>query len=176
MVVRKAPDLVRLQDLLDHLGGRLDPRHVAWVVSTLLNLACYLGWAELTHNALSLDTYFVSPPGHRGALLGGWWYAKPAGARPDALPAPTALCCPPDILREKRADGRTDLELVRAIGRALLGDAAAPPLLLEWLRPPTAGDPVADYRRWSETVLPASFGTGRIAQLDIAASDLYQEK
>jgi hypothetical protein len=185
MVVRKAPDLVRLRDVLDRVGGRLDPRQVAWIGSTLHNLACYLGWAQLTHNALSLESYFISPPDHSGALLGGWWYAKPEGARLDALPSATTRYCPPDVLRDKRADARTDLELVRAIARELLGDGSgmrlaaerlAPPPMTDWLRHPTSGCAIADYRQWSEIILPASFGTRRFTKLDLSASDIYKEE
>ncbi len=185
MIVRKAPDLVRLKDVLDHVGGRLDARHVAWIGSTLHNLACYLGWAHLTHNALSLENYFISPPGHSGALLGGWWYAKPEGAKLDALPSATTRYCPPDVLRNKRADGRTDLELVRAIARELLGDGSgmrlaaerlAPPPMTDWLRHPTTGCAITDYRQWSENILPASFGTRRFTKLDLSASDIYREE
>ena len=185
MVVRKAPDLIRLRDVLDHVGGRLDPRHVAWIGSTLHNLACYLGWARLTHNALSLENYFISPPDHSGALLGGWWYAKPEGAKLDALPKATTRYCPPDIVRDKRADGRTDLELVRAIARELLGDGSgmrlaserlATPLMIDWLRHPTASGAVADYRQWSEIILPASFGKRRFTRLEVSASDIYKEE
>jgi hypothetical protein len=185
MVVRKAPDLICLRDVLDHVGGRLDPRHVAWIGSTLYNLACYLAWAHLTHNAFSLNNYFISPPDHTGALLGGWWYAKPEGAKLEALPAPTRRYCPPDVLRDKRADGRTDLELVRAIAREVLGDGSgmrlaaersAPPQMIDWLRHPTTGCAVADYRQWSETILPASFGKRRFTRLELSASDIYKEE
>jgi len=122
IVMRKSPGLLLLRDVLDHFGGRLDPRHVAWVVSALLNLCCYFQHAGFTHNALSLDTCFMSPAQHSVAVLGGWWYAARAGERMIAAPASTLDWAPHELMATGRADIRTDLEGVRAIGRELLGD------------------------------------------------------
>jgi len=97
LVVEKAPDQVPLRDLLEHLNGKLSAEHTAWILSSLLNIACYLQYAALTHNAVSPDTFFVSPEAHSGALLGGWWYATAAGARIGALPASTALIVALDV-------------------------------------------------------------------------------
>ena len=117
IVMRKSPGLLLLRDVLDHFGGRLDPRHVAWVVSALLNLCCYFQHAGFTHNALSLDTCFMSPAQHSVAVLGGWWYAARAGERMIAAPASTLDWAPHELMATGRADIRTDLEGVRAIGR-----------------------------------------------------------
>lgn len=184
MVVRKAPDLVRLQDVIDHFGGRLDPAHVAWIQNTMLNLTCYLKYAGLTHNAISLDTYFISPPQHSGALLGGWWYALPVGAKFTTAPLRTTRYAPPDVLRSHLADCRTDLELVRAVGREMLGDVTgmklaaekiAPQQMIDYLRLPTTGKPQRDYEVWAKVVLPACFGKRRFVSMGITNSDIYKE-
>lgn len=181
LVLEKAPDLVLLRDLLDRMGGRVPPRHVAWVLSSLLNIACYLQYAGLTHNAIGPDTYFVSPEGHGGALLGGWWYATRRGRRLRVLPSRSASLLPPDIAASKRADPRLDLELIRATGRELLGDASGarlagdadiPRPLVDWLRQPGTGSAVDDYALWHD-VLKASFGARRFVELGITARDIY---
>lgn len=181
LVLEKAPDLVLLRDLLDRLGGRLPPRHVAWVLSSLLNIACYFQYAGLTHNAIGPDTYFVSPEGHSGALLGGWWYAQRWGRTMRVLPCRSAGLLPPDIAAAKRADPRLDLELIRATGRELLGDAGGarlrndpdiPRPLVDWLRQPSAGSAIDDYELWHD-VLKASFGARRFVELGITARDVY---
>jgi len=182
MLVDKAPDLVLLRDLLDHLGGALAPRHVAWVLSSLYNLACWLDHAGLTHNAIGLDTVLVSPAAHRCALLGGWWYAARRGDRLRALPARSAALAPPDMLRARSADPRLDLELIRATGRALLGDETgsrlarerrAPRPLVDWLRCAASDAALDDYRAWGP-VLEASFGARRFVELGVTASDIYR--
>jgi len=183
VVMRKTPDLLLLRDVLDHFGGRLDPRHVAWVVSSLLNLCCYFQYAGITHNALSLETCFMSPRDHSVAVLGGWWYAAASGASMIAAPADTVEWGPHDLLHAGRADIRTDLELVRAIGRELLGDisgmrlareSTAPRAMIDWLRLPASNNPIEEYRTWRTRVLHDSFGARRFAELPLTQSELYR--
>lgn len=69
LVLEKTPDVFRLRDVIAALGGKIEPRHVAWVMSTALNIACYLERAKLTHNAISPDSYYISPKHHAGLLL-----------------------------------------------------------------------------------------------------------
>jgi hypothetical protein len=183
IVMRKRSDLLLLRDVLEHFGERLDPRHVAWVVSSLLNLCCYFQYAGITHNALSPDTCFISPPQHSVAVLGGWWYAAQTGERMVAAPAGTIAWAPHDLMDTGRGDLRTDLELVRAIGRELLGDitgmrlardSAAPRAMIDWLRLPALDDPIEEYRTWRTQVLHDSFGARRFVELPLTQSDIYR--
>lgn len=182
LVLRKTPDRVLLRDVLDHFGGSMDARQVAWIISSLLNLACYLDYARLAHNAILAETYFISPPQHGGALLGGWWYAVRQGERMRAAPAATVRYAPFDVMDRQRGDIRTDLELIRALGRELLGDAsgvrlarekAAPQPMLDWLRLPASGSPLQEYQTWQRQVLKNSFGERRFVKLEVSAEDLY---
>lgn len=181
MVMQKTEDLILLKDLLEHVGGTLDPKHVAWVVSSLLNLACYFEYAGIVHNAIGLDTYYVSPEHHSGVLLGGWWYACKVGSKMVALPPRTARLMPVDVLAKKKADPRTDLALIRATAIDLLGgsswaslDKNAPAPMAKWLKYPSSGSAVEDYRRWMD-VLKDSFGPRRFTELKIKASDIYRK-
>lgn len=182
IVMHKRPDLLLLRDVLEHFQQRLDPRHVAWVVSSLLSLCCYLQYAGITHNALSPDTCFMSPLEHSVAILGGWWYAARSGEHMVAAPASTIRWAPHDLLATRRADIRTDLELVRAIGRELLGDVygtspgpekTTRQLIIKWLRLPASDNPIEEYRTWQDQILHDSFGARRFAELPLTQSDIY---
>jgi hypothetical protein len=183
IVMHKRPDLLLLRDVLDHFCGRLDPRHVAWVLSSLLNLCCYFEYAGITHNALSPDTCFMSPLDHGVAILGGWWYAARRGECMAAAPANTVKWAPYDFLTTRQANIRTDLELVRAIGRELLGDIygtcperehAAKLAMIKWLKLPASDNPIDEYRTWRDQVLHDSFGARRFAELPLTQSDIYR--
>jgi hypothetical protein len=63
-VMKKTEDVVLLQDLIDHLGGKIPPKHVAWIVSSLLNTNCFLNYINLNHNGLTTTNVFVSPQYH----------------------------------------------------------------------------------------------------------------
>ncbi len=185
LVLEKKPEQIRLRELLEQSGGKVDPKHVAWMLSNLYNMACYLRWSGLTHNDLSLDTVFVSPEHHGGAVLGGWWYAAAVGKPLLALPTRSAERAPSDVLRRQKADARVDLELIRAIGRELLGDPLGtglswsnevPKALANWLRAPTSGDALADYKAYKDQVLPGSFGPRRFVKWDKPVINPYEPR
>lgn len=183
MVQQKTEDVFLLADLLEQQGGRIDPKHVAWIVSSTLNLACYLESIRMTHNALTIDNLFVSPQHHSVLLLGGWWYSAGIGSQLSALPAATRAIAPPDILKAKRADPRIDLISIRALGRELLGDrtgmtllgrADIPKPMLNFLRfPPAQRSALVDYSTWMYDVLPAAFGARRFVPLEIPLNQIY---
>jgi hypothetical protein len=201
MVIEKPADAIRLRDLLEytdfdaamtcspkdaksHLGGFIDPKHVAWMTSELLNLACWLEWAKLTHNDISPDTLFVCPGPHTVQLLGGWWHSAPVGERMRRRQtARTIQYLPTEVARTKIASYKTDLELIRLLGRELLGDGTGmrltadsriPKYLVDWLRIAASGSAKADYRKWQD-VLTSSFGARRFTKMDITFSDIYKE-
>ena len=181
LVLDLAPDLIRLRDLFRYLGHRLDPRHVAWIVSGLLNLACYLQHAGLTHNDLSLDTCFISPQRHSVALPGGWWYGALEGLPLLGLPRRSLALWP----WARVGEPGLDLELIRALTRELLGDASgqllpdlgtAPAALWTWARRASSGSARKDYRHWLQDILPASFGSRRFVALEITPDQVHGGK
>lgn len=181
LVIDKEADLVPLRDVLRRMGGKLEPVHVAWILSGAFNIASYLSYSGLVHNAIGPDTLFISPARHAVALIGGWWYAARQGDRLRAAPARTLSLMPSDIARRKIADYRTDLEAIRLTGRELLGDAtgmrltrnpSVPTDMSRWLRQASAGDARSDYAAWKD-ILGSSFGKSRFVPLDVDITDIY---
>lgn len=182
MAIHKTPDLLLLRDVLNYYKGKIEARHVAWILSTLHNLACYLDFAGLSHNGITLDTYFISPKHHSGALLGGWWYAVPQGSKMLAVPESVYAITPPRVKASKQGSIHTDLEAIRAIGRELLGDRngtrlldtkAAPEPMINWLRISTADNALHTYTKWGE-VLDAAFGPRKFVKMELDADMLYK--
>ena len=182
IVLEKTPDSYLLRDVLDHAKGKIDPQHIAWITNSIYNIACYLDWAGVTNNDISLDTVFISPEKHMGMLFGGWWYGAKAGEKLTSLSGRTHGYTPPDILRDKKASPRLDLTLIRVVGRELMGDPSGmslvgvePKPMVDFLRRPTSGKAVDDYKNWNESALKPSFGKRRFVKLDINPSDIYGE-
>jgi hypothetical protein len=182
-IIAKPADAVLLGDLVAHLGGRLPPEHAAWAVSSLINLACFFEVTGLTHNAISPETVFISAKHHAAFLLGGWWYAAPAGSRIEVLPDASYDVLPRSMAVSKRAHIRLDLESIRAVGRTILGDATGigmpgradvPAPMANFLRLPAPDSAIADYRAWRQ-VLKDSFGPPRFQKLPVPFSDVYPD-
>lgn len=181
VMIDKPADLIRMRDLLDHLGGAIDPKHVAWMVSRMLNHTSYLEWAALSHNDLSLDTLFICPEQHTVCVLGGWWYATRVGDRLSALPQRTINHAPNEVITSKKASLLTDAELIRLTGRELLGNANGvhltktniPPPMVNWLRLASSGSPMKDYAEWREKILMGSFGPRKFVKLLVTTSEVY---
>jgi hypothetical protein len=182
MVVKKDPDMLLLDDVLSYYNGRMPDRHAAWILGTLYNLACYLEYTGITINAITTGTYFISPKGHCGTLLGGWWYAVPEGAGMLAVPKKIYDILPPDVMNTKRGSIQTDLEAIRLIGRELLGDRTGmrlgdygvPGPLAAWLRGACTGSAFEEYAGWGR-VLDESYGERKFVAMDLDADKVYSK-
>lgn len=181
--IRKVSGEVLLTDLIAHLGGKIEPRHTAWILSSLLNLACYLEVSDMTVNGLTPSTVFVSPAMHQVSLLGGWWYAVGAGKLVKSLPPETYALASRRLRAHKVASGDLDLASIKAIGRACLGDpsggslrgrADLPSPFAQFLQLPSMKSAIAEYENWPK-VLEASFGPRRFHELKVTGDDVYPQ-
>lgn len=178
IIVPKDPGALLLRDILSHTGT-LGPKHVTWIISSLLNLVCFYEVVGLTHNGLSVDTVFISPAQHTTFPAGGWWYAKPVGEKLRFLPPHSHSIAPVAVLKSKQADHRIDLECIRSIARVCLGNptggslSSLPKPFADFLRLPAPMSPREDYARWEE-VRKQSWGPRRFLPLDIKAADIYR--
>lgn len=186
LVVRKTPDQLLLSDIIDYAGGTITPiTHIGWILNSLLNIACYLQWTGLTHNAICAKTVVISPLRHSVMLLGGWFYCTEHGRRLRYLPDETVTHAPPDVLNTKNADFRVDLESIKALGRAIAGDVngsklrfdkSYPQDLAEWLTMPAGDDAREEYKIFKHEVLRNSFGPPRFINWKLDAQTLYKKE
>jgi len=181
IVYKKTADVFCLRDVLEHYGT-IDPKHVAWIMSRLYNLSCYLKWAGVAHNHISPDTIFISAKFHSALLLGGWWYSTIIGEKMVALPKRTIENISPALIKAKVGTVKVDSELIKATGRELLGDIhgmklltdkSIPKAFLMWLRTPANGKPVADYKLWYNKILPDSFGPRKFVKMELSSKEVY---
>lgn len=179
--MRKRKDEVLLSDLIVHLGGKMDPKHVAWVLSCLFNLASFLHISKMTVNGIEPQTVFVSTPTHSLSILGGWWYGANFGKPMTSLPPAVYRLAPRKLINAKKAVSFLDLESIRAIGRTALGDitgtsfrmnADIPKPMASFLILPSSYNAVQDYQAWSDT-LKDSFGPRKFVKLEVTMDDVY---
>ena len=175
VVIRKDPGMILLKDILNFYGGSLDPKHVAWILSSLYNLCCYLQFMGSCHNDISLNSYFISPEFHTGALLGGWWYATKIGEKIKGVPARTYAILPQNMKDNKLQQKIIDLILVKKLGREMLIGKPAPEPLVNWLETPTSGDVLNDYTTWRGEIIDQAFGGKFFTPMNLKADQIYKE-
>ena len=182
LVLSKTPDVLPLSVVLKYYGGVMNPKGVAWIVSTLHNIHCFLQYNEIAHNNIDLNTYFISPENHSGLLLGGWWYTAGIGKKLRGVPVKTFEKMRSKKRLEKQADRMVDGELIRSMARTLLGDETGmtltskykvPEAMSMWLRVPGSGSAVNDYKKWKNSILPASFGERKFTPMVVDIEKAY---
>jgi len=183
VIIKKSPTQILLKDVIDHYGGKLDPRHVAWITSRLYNLICYLRSVKLCHNAISPGSIFIDPTDHRVSLLGGWWYMIRRDEKLRALPTTTVMQVPSNLIDLKVGDHLVDAELVKYVARASLGDANGarlkadkniPNPLRSWLQTPASGKVYTQFKIWKKEVLVQSFGPPKFIEMKLTLDEVYK--
>lgn len=174
----KDPDDVLISDLMDLMGGRIPAEHVAWMVSSMLNLLSYLGEVnKMTVNGLTPSTVFVNPQRHSASFLGGWWYAASTGSGITALPPETYRLAPNKLRIHKKASPELDLACVKHIARVALGDPSGGSLrtrgdvrkeVAEFLLTPAGRSAVVEYKSWYEVL-----GKRKFVPLRVTGNDVY---
>jgi hypothetical protein len=183
LIIEKPTNTILLKDALDHFGGKLEDRTMAWMMSRLYNIGCYLKWAKLAHNDIALDTVFVEPANHAAYLLGGWWFTSTIGQKLVAVPGSLIRHAPSSLMKNKVGDSQFDMELIRLIGRQLLGDPngtklqldkTLPRPLVDWLRTVSTGDSFKDFAKWKGPILDSSFGKRTFHEMKVSAEEIYK--
>jgi hypothetical protein len=182
LILNKDKDSISLREVLKFYNGFIDPKHVAWILSGMYNLACFNQYNKTMQAGFSLDNYFINPKEHTGELIGGWWFSQQIGEKLIALSTEAVNVAPIQMLNKKISDINLDLELIKLIGRQLLGDYSGiklkkdnriPKPLLDWLNDCSKNKPFEAYDLWQNKVLKESFGVRRFTKMDLTVNDIY---
>lgn len=172
--LKKSPTAIPLDMMLKQQGGKLDMRHVAWILSGLYNAFCYMQFASIVHLGLEPSAVFVEPGTHRVSLPGGWGHAVFSGALPRPVPTWVASALPRRYRGAKKASYGMTSELILAIGRHLLGDPTGIQLgrekqtrIIRHLLSEANGTAIEQYKNWQQATSDA-FGGHHFHKMDQA--------
>jgi hypothetical protein len=182
LIVQKDREAISLKDVLAFYNGFIEPNHAAWILSSMYNLACFNQYNNLMQAGFSLENYFIVPAKHTGHLIGGWWFSQNNNEKLIALSSEAVNVAPVKMLNNKQADIKLDLELIKLVGRQLLGDSTGiklrkdskvPKQLVDWLNDSSNLKPFETYDIWQNKVLQESFGVRRFTKMDLTINDIY---
>lgn len=175
----RRPDELPLRDLLRH-HGPFDARTCAWIISGLMNIACWLRWSGNVHGGIRPETVMIAPEFHAVRLL-GWEFCTPFDARPAALPRSTLRLFPSLTAPGAVPAKDLDLSLVREVLFALTGTPHAsamlsggvPAAIAQWATfAPHAEGAFADYAHWKDA-LRTAYGAPTFIDMGITPEHVY---
>ena len=184
VLMKKPKDFINLGDIFSHLNNKLDPKHVAWIISNLYNQLCFIHSNGLMFGGINMDNYYINPETHEGMLVGGWWYSCKEKEKLSMLSTSAIDVAPVSLLNNKKSQLLLDLEMVKLLGRELLGDKTGnylksnlsiPEDFSQWFRVGSKEGVISEYSRWNNEVLVKSFGKRRFFEMNINSKDIYRE-
>lgn len=182
VVMKKDPAFLNLGDIFQKQNNQIDAKHVAWIMSRLYNNICFIHFNKLMHGGLNIDNIFINPQTHEVMVLGGWWYSRKENEKLTMLSRESVDVAPLSLMNSKKAELLLDMELIKKVGRQLLGDATgmtlaskklAPPAFITWLRDSSTKNAFEEYGTWMNKVLVDSFGQRKFIVFDVSEKDLY---
>lgn len=182
LVIEKPAGTILLYDLIQH-EKMIDPKHVAWITSSLYNISVFFEYIGIVHNSLLPMTVFVDTKNHGVHVLGGWWYSTNANAKLKALPSDLMRVLPVSIMKDKKALTKYDRQAIKGIAIACLGDPSMvgskllskkdiPSMLLRWFRSPSQSTAIEEYKGWSDT-LNKCYGERKFIEYKIDSDNFY---
>ena len=166
---------------LDHVlrKNKLDPRHVVWIISRLMNLACLMEKTSTPNLDISTNSVYICPATHEVILLDGWQYARAFNQKAVAAPRKILRLCP-DFAVSHHVLVKHVLEQIKALGRELLGDSTGttleekgiPKPLSTWLNKNAGTSATKEFSAW-DVVKHESYGKPTFIVLNLTENDVY---
>lgn len=175
IVLSKTEDVYPLRCVMDNFyKGNIPDTHLAWIMSRLMNLCCFLKYSGQVLNGLTIDNLFVSLQYHTILLEGGWWYAVDEDKDMIGTTKDIFNIMPPKVKANKVASSVTDVESVKAFGRKYLADSA-PQAFKDFLNSGSQSDSMKEMAKWDEA-LEKSYGKRRFIKIEATENDIYKKE
>lgn len=172
---RKDPEFLCLEDVL--AKGPLDPRHVAWILSRLYNVATMLQIADVPNADINPRSVFIRPSTHSIMIGHGWEFTNSFSDKALAFPART-IRVNPGLSRNPVFRVRNMLELIKATAKDCLittqrtAPKTIPKALAQWILTPAKADAFEEEAAW-KVAKQKAFGAPQWVDLNLTEKDVY---
>lgn len=178
IVVAKKPGEYPMDLFLKAYRDRLGGRDIAWIISRMIDLCCFLRWGgyPVVLNGFTEKNLFICPEKHSIHIYGGWWYATLLGERMIGTSREVYSLMSAQTKADMLATPLTDMECVRAISRRITeGKTDIPEPILKWIGKVSRENPIAEKYDW-EKVLTDSYGQRKFIEFKADPNDIYTQK
>jgi hypothetical protein len=172
LIIPKTQEVIPLDLLHKYFNNQVPDRHVAWIMSRLSNLCCYLQNQHLTHNGINLENCFVSPEFHTVLLLGGWWYTVNHNEHLIGTTKEIFDIMPIKEKTSKVSSYITDLESVKLIGRKLLGNRKDLGPFYEFVNGGSSDNAIKEFKKWDKAC-DDTYGKRKFVKMEVDYIKFY---
>lgn len=173
LVLQKNANVYPLTNIFHYYSGSIPDKHVAWIISRLNNILCFLNFSGYTHNGIVMSNCFICPESHDILLFGGWWYATKINHKMIGAPKKVFDILPLKSKHSKLSSVITDNESVKMLGKELLGKKdTAPKDFHDWLDSAYSKSPLDQFEQWSKA-LDRSYGVRKFIKMEIQEDKIY---
>lgn len=156
-----------MRSVIKHFKGKVDPKHIAWIISSLMNMNClFKKILNISYNGLVIDNLLVDVANHEVIPIAGKYYMSKIGQKADIIPAELARYSSSDMTM-------FDAKSIRKLALDLIGYKSTmelrrskdiPREMVEWLLLNSPLTPVEEYSNWKK-VLEKCFGPPKFIKL-----------
>lgn len=171
IIIKRTDSCIPLSELLRNFNGKIPAKHSAWIISRLVEMACFLSYNNIVHNGIDIGSCFVDIERHGLMLYGGWWYTRQVSDRMIGTSSDVYSVMPPTAKRSKKSKKSTDMECIKMLGIKILGcvskvtDYSVPSEIMSWLRSGSSEEPINEMQRWEASIISA-FGKREFTKMN----------
>lgn len=154
---------------------KLDGRDLAWMISRMCDLACFLKVSDIVHNGLEPANLFINPKNHTISLLGGWQYAVKSGQKINGVSREIF-----DLMSSKArstgiATSETDIESIRRMLQKIVqGKDDIPVPVMDWIVKESSEDALHEFVLW-DAALEKAYGSRKFKVFSAEADKIYSQ-
>lgn len=165
IIVRKDVHDYPLGRFMEVMKGHLSGRDIAWMVSRLMDLCCFLRYSRLVLNGFCESNLLINPTEHSITISGGWWYTILEGKPMTGTNRTVLEQMLTSVRTSKKASYTTDIECVKGLARKLIACAHdVPKELVSWAESGSSDNAITEYGRWN-AALEKAYGQRRFEKM-----------
>lgn len=173
IVLTKTAEVHPLRCVIENFfNNKIPDRHLAWMITRLLNICCYLKYNNKVCNGINVDNLFVSLDYHSILLLGGLWYATDDNTPMIGTSKDIFNIMTPKVKSDKISKFITDIESVKFFGRQYMLDTYPQPLK-DFFNSGSQDDPLKEFKEWEKT-LNKAYGERKFIKITANNNQIYK--